>query len=103
MTQPANRDVQGVGHTAGPLIATYGAETLSLHRADSLAECTAKTRIMKMKRTPENIAFVRSIVAHANMLAALKGAEQIISVCDGDWKKPLAQIRALLAQATGGE
>ena len=41
------------------------------------------------------------IAAAPDLLAALKGAEQIIAVCDGDWEKPLIQIRAAIAKAEG--
>jgi len=40
------------------------------------------------------------IAAAPELLSALIGAEQIISVCDGDWEKPLQQIRAVIAKAS---
>lgn len=41
----------------------------------------------------------RLIAAAPELLAALKGAEQIISVSDGHWQAALEKIRAAIAKA----
>lgn len=68
---------------------------------ESLLEAVFIGRTMR----PVDKAMVREALrlqrANTELLAALKGAEQIIAVCDGDWEKPLAQIRAAIAKAEG--
>jgi hypothetical protein len=98
-------------HTPGPLLVLYGTKEIEIHFAASTTEKSAKTRMLRMTRTPENIKFLQTLAAAPDMLAALQMSLPALEWCQKQWAgspqngdgiNVLSVVRAAIAKAEGG-
>lgn len=65
------------------LIPLYGAGLIDLHFARTASQTSAKTRILRLPRTDENVQFVMTLAAAGDIRNALKNCCDALAYCLG--------------------